>query len=156
MSQDLILRLEEAGRLHWSVIERASGRRLHDGVADGELAELPVPLDAVNRTLVLLPAQSVFLAEIDLPARGDRDAQQAAPFAIEDELAAGLDDTHVVPGPRQETGRRWVMAARRDQVEAWRARVDALAVRPVHVLSCLLYTSPSPRDRTRSRMPSSA
>ena len=25
-----------------------------------------------------------------------------------------------------------------------------------HALSCLLYTSPSPRDRTRSRMPSSA
>ena len=27
---------------------------------------------------------------------------------------------------------------------------------PVQVLGCLLYTSPSPRDRTRSRMPSSA
>jgi len=26
----------------------------------------------------------------------------------------------------------------------------------VKVLTCLLYTSPSPRDRTRSRMPSSA
>ena len=25
-----------------------------------------------------------------------------------------------------------------------------------HVYTCLLYTSPSPRDRTRSRMPSSA
>ena len=25
-----------------------------------------------------------------------------------------------------------------------------------HVLDCLLYTSPSPRDRTRYRMPSSA
>ena len=25
-----------------------------------------------------------------------------------------------------------------------------------HLWSCLLYTSPSPRDRTRSRMPSSA
>ena len=25
-----------------------------------------------------------------------------------------------------------------------------------HVITCLLYTSPSPRDRTRSRMPSSA
>ena len=25
-----------------------------------------------------------------------------------------------------------------------------------HPLACLLYTSPSPRDRTRSRMPSSA
>ena len=26
----------------------------------------------------------------------------------------------------------------------------------VHVTACLLYTSPSPRDRTRTRMPSSA
>ena len=26
----------------------------------------------------------------------------------------------------------------------------------IRVMSCLLYTSPSPRDRTRSRMPSSA
>ena len=26
----------------------------------------------------------------------------------------------------------------------------------IHNLDCLLYTSPSPRDRTRSRMPSSA
>ena len=25
-----------------------------------------------------------------------------------------------------------------------------------HLFNCLLYTSPSPRDRTRSRMPSSA
>ena len=26
----------------------------------------------------------------------------------------------------------------------------------MHIIPCLLYTSPSPRDRTRSRMPSSA
>ena len=31
-----------------------------------------------------------------------------------------------------------------------------LAGEPVAYLICLLYTSPSPRDRTRSRMPSSA
>ena len=36
-------------------------------------------------------------------------------------------------------------------------RHDDLGVMPVDMLSdCLLYTSPSPRDRTRSRMPSSA
>ena len=27
---------------------------------------------------------------------------------------------------------------------------------PIQIYDCLLYTSPSPRDRTRSRMPSSA
>ena len=35
---------------------------------------------------------------------------------------------------------------------------NLLELRPdcARVTSCLLYTSPSPRDRTRSRMPSSA
>ena len=30
------------------------------------------------------------------------------------------------------------------------------AICPAQAITCLLYTSPSPRDRTRSRMPSSA
>ena len=34
------------------------------------------------------------------------------------------------------------------------SEVGVLDIAPEHV--CLLYTSPSPRDRTRSRMPSSA
>ena len=33
---------------------------------------------------------------------------------------------------------------------------DAMPNLPYHTNICLLYTSPSPRDRTRSRMPSSA
>ena len=33
---------------------------------------------------------------------------------------------------------------------------DIIIKNDVQVFSCLLYTSPSPRDRTRSRMPSSA
>ena len=37
------------------------------------------------------------------------------------------------------------------------AQVDAaVATDTIEVYVCLLYTSPSPRDRTRSRMPSSA
>ena len=34
--------------------------------------------------------------------------------------------------------------------------VAELAAKNAHLWFCLLYTSPSPRDRTRSRMPSSA
>ena len=41
-----------------------------------------------------------------------------------------------------------------DASGAWSvAQIEALFALP---FSCLLYTSPSPRDRTRSRMPSSA
>ena len=34
--------------------------------------------------------------------------------------------------------------------------LDDLIMRPYCVYSCLLYTSPSPRDKRQSRMPSSA
>ena len=34
--------------------------------------------------------------------------------------------------------------------------IDQLKLEPDLIVICLLYTSPSPRDRTRSRMPSSA
>ena len=41
-------------------------------------------------------------------------------------------------------------------LNALTAYVESLAGPVPHVKGCLLYTSPSPRDRTRSRMPSSA
>ena len=41
-----------------------------------------------------------------------------------------------------------------DELDLVRARAGADDVD--HDIGCLLYTSPSPRDRTRSRMPSSA
>ena len=37
-----------------------------------------------------------------------------------------------------------------------KGELDNRAPTALHLLFCLLYTSPSPRDRTRSRMPSSA
>ena len=45
--------------------------------------------------------------------------------------------------------------------EAWSLRwyrqmVGISSIGDTTVVTCLLYTSPSPRDRTRSRMPSSA
>ena len=40
-----------------------------------------------------------------------------------------------------------------EENEIWNARIPW---QPIPVYTCLLYTSPSPRDRTRSRMPSSA
>ena len=39
---------------------------------------------------------------------------------------------------------------------ATQAAEDTAEIERQGVKSCLLYTSPSPRDRTRSRMPSSA
>ena len=48
---------------------------------------------------------------------------------------------------------RWQRAFQQMQHQS--LRMNNL-VNDLLLLSCLLYTSPSPRDRTRSRMPSSA
>ena len=78
----------------------------------------------------------------------DRD-QAGEPVLVEalgddtrDDLADG------VPPDPQQTGDRGLGHLLREP------RDDVLEV--TRVMSCLLYTSPSPRDRTRYRMPSSA
>ena len=44
-----------------------------------------------------------------------------------------------------------------EREEVWRESSGiARTAFAAHTYNCLLYTSPSPRDRTRSRMPSSA
>ena len=54
--------------------------------------------------------------------------------------------------PRIET----VLLDRRDLPSVGAGETPILAIAPALANACLLYTSPSPRDRTRSRMPSSA
>ena len=65
------------------------------------------------------------------------------------ELAGGWE----LPGGKVDAGETHVQAAHReiDEELAVRIEIGQRVDGP-----CLLYTSPSPRDRTRSRMPSSA
>ena len=48
-------------------------------------------------------------------------------------------------------GHRWLIDQRLND-----GKNVLICIRDVKPSDCLLYTSPSPRDRTRSRMPSSA
>ena len=79
---------------------------------------------------------------------------------VADELAISLDDIRLYFREKDEL------------VDAWFDRADSRMLREADsvgfldmtppdrvrhlIMTCLLYTSPSPRDRTRSRMPSSA
>ena len=56
---------------------------------------------------------------------------------VSDKIARALADLEDLHDPKPETG-------------------SFTLCDELHVAICLLYTSPSPRDRTRSRMPSSA
>ena len=69
--------------------------------------------------------------------------------------AAGVEGEHLDAGDvaRDQVGQHHVLGAEAVGEGGWgEFAFDALEQRD----GCLLYTSPSPRDRTRSRMPSSA
>lgn len=134
MSQDLVIHLRDDGRLSWSILTRESGERLTAGAAHIDaLPDLPAEAD-VSRTLLLLPAERVFATQVEVPARSEREARQAAPFLIEDELASNLDETRIVTGAKGADGRRWVFAAE----DAWIGSViDALAPFITRPLYCL-------------------
>ena len=151
MSQDLILRPDESGRVVWLIVDRREGRRLRQGEAAAQESLVIDGLDRVDRTLCVVPAETLFAARIRLPARTDREARQAAPFAIEEELAAPLSATCVGPGRRQADGSRWVFAVETAQMEDWRERLAPVAVRPLHVLPDALAVIEPDARRCRRR-----
>ena len=54
----------------------------------------------------------------------------------------------------EKTHKKWLQSMGLDGKKPKRVNTTMLSVN--YHTDCLLYTSPSPRDRTRSRMPSSA
>ena len=85
-------------------------------------------------------------------AAGSQELVGDVQLAVEEEPKEAL---HVKDMPAKENQ----TSVEREEHEfmglvAYEGGVDS--VRRQQIMSCLLYTSPSPRDRTRSRMPSSA
>ncbi|MEC9250458.1 MAG: type II secretion system protein GspL, partial [Pseudomonadota bacterium] len=134
MSQDLVFLIHPDGSGQWSIMDRESGQRSDSGAFAAEAVLSAVTDAEVERTLVLLPAERIHAGRIELPARSEAEARQAAPFMIEDELAAGLDETEVVIGPRDAGGKRWIYAVDKTYAETVMARLSDALIRPVHIL----------------------
>lgn len=123
MSRDLVIRAPASpeGQPRWVLVQ--DGRRKRSG--DG----LPPATDAAyDRLFMVLPGSDVFLSRVKLPARSEKEARQAAPFLIEDELATPLEDTATFVGRADPEGHRLVYAVQRPLAEAWQtiaAKVEA-------------------------------
>lgn len=77
-----------------------------------------------DEIIAIVPGTEVAWHRVPLPARSTREARKAAPFAIEDEIASPLDDTHVALGPREASGERSVLACSRGKMRDWIAGLE--------------------------------
>lgn len=134
MSARLIICLPVAAGepFDWAVIT-PDGDVLADG--RGEAVEGLPEGTAITSTVALVPADRVHVRQLTIPARSERAAQEAAPFAIEEYLAAPLDTQAVACGTADGANRRWVAALDAGLAGSWRELLERVAIRPVFGVS---------------------
>jgi general secretion pathway protein L len=79
--------------------------------------------------VVFVPAADVRLASVDVPARSVQKVLQAAPYALEDQLAEDVDELHFALGPRQPAGGYPVAVASKARMDAWHASLAQAGLR---------------------------
>lgn len=121
MSERLFIRLGTSSEqacswLVWSELEQeiiGSGE-LKDAHALSSLTER-----AGNRPVdVLVPSSAITLTHVELPEKGQRQAIQALPFMLEENLAESVDDLHFVTGPREGESLSVAVVAH-EQMQTW-------------------------------------
>ena len=107
---------------------------------------IPMPLMACGLALLLA---------VDVSGSVDREEYAIQMIGLADALRDGIVADALVSQQANVSLLQWTGSTRQIQSIPWtsiKSHSDVIALAD----RCLLYTSPSPRDRTRSRMPSSA
>lgn len=111
----------------WIVVDDNGTRR--SPPAAGTLAEAAASVR--NRpVIVLLPATEILTTTIDLPVRGGARLNAALPYALEEQVAADVDDMHFAAGDRRDSGIRPVTAVARATLDAWLEQLDEAGIQP--------------------------
>lgn len=86
---------------------------------------------AGRRVAVLVPSGDVVMTDVELPVKGGVKAQQVAPYALEEQLAADVETLHFAVGSRDESsGRTAVAVVTRALMDQWSAALAAVGVVP--------------------------
>ena len=120
------------------------------------VASFPVnvaPLETVllqtgtRKLVVLVPSSDVRLTSVQLPARQAAKVLQAAPYALEEQLAEDVDTLHFAIGARQATG-SWPMAVvAQARMAQWLAVFSERGLKPDLVLPDVLALPVPDADR---------
>jgi type II secretion system protein L len=101
---------------------------------DRAAPDAPLRLEAGERVVLIAPGEDVTLHAVAPPVRAEGPALAAARYAIEDDLAASLDDVEVVLGPRGPGREREAAVVACDRLQGWRNALAALGVEAEHVV----------------------
>jgi general secretion pathway protein L len=86
---------------------------------------------AGRRVAVLVPSGDVVMTDVELPVKGGVKAQQVAPYALEEQLAADVETLHFAVGARDEvSGRTAVAVVTRELMDQWIGAFASVGLHP--------------------------
>lgn len=85
---------------------------------------------AGRRVVVLVPGSEVLLTRAAVPTTNRQRARKATPFALEDLLAADVDDLHFALGARDAEGQWPVAVVARARMDEWLQQLHAAGILP--------------------------
>lgn len=92
--------------------------------------EQALALAAGRRLVVFVPGMDVRLTSVTVAARQAQKVLQAAPYALEDQLAEDVDTLHFALGPRQANGSHPVAVVARTRMDEWLQLFRESGLRP--------------------------
>ncbi|WP_129648417.1 type II secretion system protein GspL [Peristeroidobacter agariperforans] len=130
---------QAAPQAEWLVVDGAGARR--GNVSWGSLSDAAA-LSQTRKTVVLVPGTDVLLAEPVLPLKSGAKLAQVVPFALEEQLAADVEDMHFAVGKRESRPGTPVAAVSRARMDEWVATLQAagLSTDTIHAETSVLPT----------------
>lgn len=130
MPDILVIRLKNAvmesdAAAEWLVVDGA-------GAPKGRVQAGPLALAAAastgRRVIVLVPGTDVLLAEPVLPLKGSAKLAQVVPFALEEQLAADVEDLHFAVGKRGDQPGTPVAVVSHERMSQWQVLLLAAGI----------------------------
>jgi general secretion pathway protein L len=132
MAELLVIRLKPAAgsaaeaQAQWLVVD-SNGARL-GGVQSGAINEAAAHTIG-RRVILLVPGTDVLLAEPVLPLKSGAKLAQVVPFALEEQLAADVEDLHFAVGKREGRPGTPVTVVSRARMQEWQDTLLAANIR---------------------------
>lgn len=128
MAEHLFIRLltPSTNRISWIVTD-AAGRRI--GLEKQGNLEDVAARAGQHKVVLMVPGTEVIHTEAQVPLRGGSKLRQAIPFALEDQLAADVEDLHFAIGSRQDDNRYPVAVTARENMRRWLGMLESAGIR---------------------------
>jgi len=137
MSEALVIRFKSAATaaapdavgstVEWLTMDTAGTRQ--GSVQSGAMVQA-TPLGSGRKVIVFVPGTDVLLCEPVLPVKSGAKLLQIVPFALEEQLAADVEDLHFALGKRDARPGTPVAVVARGQMDGWIAALTEAGLQP--------------------------